>query len=515
MTFNARDPQFNEVEKIRYDVVPYAGIGGFDLGCGANKVFPHFVGIDNGVDTTLFNVTMQPDFIADCTKLPQFADGATECVFSSHLLEHIEDYRAALREWWRLVKVDGYLVLYLPHRDLYPRIGEPDANPDHKHDFAPDDILDAMREIASDADALVNDTRDGLREYSFFQVYQKLPAGRGWNESWLAPKPEKTAGIVRPGAYGDAIWSSSLTAELKRQGYHVTLYTGRAGAEVCAADPNVDRIIRLHDNAFPTDADWMLYYLWESRKYDRFHNMVGVVEVDLLPHPHDVRYQWPAAVRHARMNVNYLEAMHAVAQLPVAKYEQRFYPTAEERAWAVEQRAKLFNGPLVVVAPCGSGQPKTWPHVQDFIDLMAARQVYTLVVGDLRQEIKARSKYQVVIGRDLQIRQVMALAQTADVVVGTESAILNAVANEDQVLKVALLSHSSGENLTKHWSNTLTVEPAAIKCHPCHRLHVGFQFCTKDATTGFAACQAAVGAELVADAIGPTLDRLQVVDKAA
>ena len=98
MTFNARDPQLNEVEKVRYDVVPYAGTGGFDLGCGANKVFPHFVGIDSGVDTTLFNVTMQPDFIADCTKLPQFADGATECVFSSHLLEHIEDYRAALRE---------------------------------------------------------------------------------------------------------------------------------------------------------------------------------------------------------------------------------------------------------------------------------------------------------------------------------------------------------------------------------------------------------------------------------
>ena len=109
----------------------------------------------------------------------------------------------------------------------------------------------------------------------------------------------------------------------------------------------------------------------------------------------------------------------------------------------------------------------------------------------------------------------MALAQTADVVVGTETAILNAVANEDQVLKVALLSHSSGENLTKHWSNTLTVEPQAIQCHPCHRLHVGFEFCTKDATTGFAACQAAVGAELVADAIAPTLDRLQAVDKAA
>jgi hypothetical protein len=83
------------------------------------------------------------------------------------------------------------------------------------------------------------------------------------------------------------------------------------------------------------------------------------------------------------------------------------------------------------------------------------------------------------------------------------------------MLKVVLLSHSSPENLTKHWTNTMSVQPEAISCYPCHRLHVGFEFCTKDAETGFAACQAAVGAELVADAIAPTLDALQRVREAA
>ena len=118
------------------------------------------------------------------------------------------------------------------------------------------------------------------------------------------------------------------------------------------------------------------------------------------------------------------------------------------------------------------------------------------------------------IGTELPMRLAMTLATIADVVVGTESAIVNAVASEDN-LKVVLLSHSSPENLTKHWTNTMAVEPAGIACYPCHRLHRGFEFCSRDSVTGFAACQAAVGAETVAAAIAPTLDRLQAVREAA
>ena len=65
---------------------------------------------------------------------------------------------------------------------------------------------------------------------------------------------------------------------------------------------------------------------------------------------------------------------------------QRFYPSAEERSWASEQRRKLFPGPLVAIAPTGSGGPKTWPHVQRFMDLMAQIGVYTVVLGELRQD---------------------------------------------------------------------------------------------------------------------------------
>lgn len=513
MVWKAEDPEGNEAAKVRFDVVPFIGQSGLDLGCGPSKLFEHFIGVDSGKDIELFGVRMKPDIVvSSCVRMPIFGDQATDCVFSSHLLEHIEDYRAALKEWWRLVKVGGHLVLYLPHRDLYPRIGTPGSNPDHKHDFAPQDIVEAMEEVAADWDLLVNETRDQGREYSFLQVYRRRAAGAGIARSFADPRPAKKAAVVRPGAFGDALWTSSLTAELRAQGYHVTVYTGPAGGEVLEHDPNVDRLIPIQGALF-SDEEWIAYYLGESRKYDRFINLIGAVESRLLPHPHELPYHWPAKVRAARMGENYLESMFELAELPF-RMDQRFYPTEKEIAWARDQREKLFPGPLVVIAPTGSGLPKTWPHVQRFMELMAARGVYTVVLGEVRQELASIEPHAVVIGTDLPMRLAMTLATIADVVVGTESALINAVASEDN-LKVVLLSHSSPENLTKHWRNTMAVEPAGIACYPCHRLHRGFEFCTRDSVTGFAACQAAVAAETVSDAIAPTLDRLQAVKEAA
>lgn len=511
MTWAADDPQGNEAQKVRFDVLPYIGKNGLDLGCGPNKVFPHFVGIDSGVDTKLFGTPMKPDLtLPDCAHLEVFADGVFDCVFSSHLLEHIVDYRAALAEWWRVVKVGGSLILYLPHKDLYPNIGQPGSNPDHKHDFVNDDIVAAMTELG-DWDLVVNEVRGAAREYSFLQVYRRLPAGAGQAHHWREPKPMKTAAVVRPGAYGDGLQASSPIAALKAQGYHVTVYASDSVVEVLAEDPNIDRVIPIV-MGWMTDAAWLDFFRGEAKKYDRFVNLAGVVESRLLAHPTEYPHQWSHVVRHANMNRNYLEALHDHAEVP-RNFAQRFYPTAEEREWALARRA-ANPGPVVVLSPCGSGEPKTWPHAQRFMEIMADRGVYCLVFGDLRQPLTDVEPYAQVAGRAIPIRHAMAMAQVADVVVGTESAIVNAVAMEAN-RKVVLLMHSSAENLTKHWVNTIGVESPSVACYPCHRLHATMEHCTRDASTGFAACQSSISAEQVAALIAPTLDALQPHARAA
>lgn len=162
MVWRIDNPEGSESKKICWELVPYTRGLGLDIGCGPTKAFDHFIGIDSRKDTQMFGIQMNPDFtVPDASNLPMFASEQYDFAFSSHLLEHIEDYKAALKEWWRLVKVGGHLCLYLPHRNFYPNIGENGANPDHKHDFLPKDIIDAMKEIAPSWDLLVNQERNG------------------------------------------------------------------------------------------------------------------------------------------------------------------------------------------------------------------------------------------------------------------------------------------------------------------------------------------------------------------
>jgi hypothetical protein len=157
-------------------------------------------------------------------------------------------------------------------------------------------------------------------------------------------------------------------------------------------------------------------------------------------------------------------------------------------------------GPVVVLNPGGSGMVKWWPHAQEAMRLFAAAGVYTVLLGRLCQDdLEPVEPYAHVVGMEWPVRHALTFAQLADAVVGTESLIVNAVAMEP-MLKVVTLSHSSNENLTKHWVNTAGIEPKAVGCHPCHRVHPQtFGFCSQDKTTGFAACQAAVGPQMIVD----------------
>jgi predicted SAM-dependent methyltransferase len=173
MVWKIEESDGNETGKVLWELPQYTRGRGIDVGCGAWKAFPHFIGVDNYTDQRMFGTQMKPDVIANADDLALFADGSMDFVYSSHLLEHLEDTEKTLREWWRVIKVGGHLCLYLPHKLFYPNIGVKGANPDHKHDFMPDDIVDIMKRLGS-WDLVRNEDRNGGSEYSFFQVYKKL-----------------------------------------------------------------------------------------------------------------------------------------------------------------------------------------------------------------------------------------------------------------------------------------------------------------------------------------------------
>src|SRR4030066_106043 len=118
--YKAEGKQGNESAKVKWEIVPYARGKVLELGAGPWRTFAHFVTLDNFQE---WGRGWKPDIIGDAKDLSMFTSGYFDAVFSSHLLEHIEDFKAALKGWWRVIKQGGYLVLYLPHKENYPNIG--------------------------------------------------------------------------------------------------------------------------------------------------------------------------------------------------------------------------------------------------------------------------------------------------------------------------------------------------------------------------------------------------------
>ncbi len=92
----------------------------------------------------------------DAQYLASIPDESFDYVYSSHCLEHMRDVREALFNWFRVVKPGGFLILYIPERDLYEKRKELPSrfNADHKHMFLlgkseEPDTLDILEEISN------------------------------------------------------------------------------------------------------------------------------------------------------------------------------------------------------------------------------------------------------------------------------------------------------------------------------------------------------------------------------
>lgn len=128
----------NEAAKCLPRVKKYLKGAGLDLGCGSFPIVDNAIGVDLRDGPAKIK--------SDVRDLSMFADETMDFVFSSHTLEDLRGTRDALAEWARVVKPGGYLVLYLPHEDFYPKVGHPLANRDHVHNFRTWDVIKHLQD---------------------------------------------------------------------------------------------------------------------------------------------------------------------------------------------------------------------------------------------------------------------------------------------------------------------------------------------------------------------------------
>jgi ADP-heptose:LPS heptosyltransferase len=260
---------------------------------------------------------------------------------------------------------------------------------------------------------------------------------------------------------------------------------------------------------------------WDETKkqYDKWINLCESVECTLLAAYGRVSWEWPNQLRQKYLDRNYLEWTHELAEIP-PPYKPKFYSTSEEKAWA-KDKARSYGKINILWSLSGSSGHKVWPHLDAVIAglMVQYTDIHVTLVGDefckiLEQGWTNERRVHKQSGV-WSIRESMSFAEVADIVIGCETGLLNAAGSMD-CWKIVTLSHSSRENLTKHWKNVINLEGKGCNKHPCHQLHGAngtdpWLDCPQDKETGTALCQHSVPASMMFQAIESIIGKQRMV----
>lgn len=117
-----------------------------DLGCGGQKIHPNAIGVDirpRGTMGVGYNSTHASagDIEADSTDLHMVPSGSIDGILAKHLLEHIIRPIPALKEWARILKEGGKLVIIVPDWRFCEAIA---CDPSHTAAYTPDSLKDII-----------------------------------------------------------------------------------------------------------------------------------------------------------------------------------------------------------------------------------------------------------------------------------------------------------------------------------------------------------------------------------
>jgi len=126
-------PQFQALGNASQFAIPFAlhfckGYG-YDIGyCKEDLKFPGSIGIDKS-ETSDYDANNLPDKLVDY-------------IYSSHCLEHVDNWVETLEYWISKINNGGILFLYLP--DFSQKYWRPWNNRKHKHCLTPDLLKNFM-----------------------------------------------------------------------------------------------------------------------------------------------------------------------------------------------------------------------------------------------------------------------------------------------------------------------------------------------------------------------------------
>jgi len=112
----------------------------YDMGCGRNKTVPRAIGVDV---LPVADITCR---IEDLPKL-RIESESSSAIISRHSIEHLEDPKAALEEWRRLLKPGGKIIVVLPDDEFIDTMDPIFGVGEHKHAFTRTGFRDLVESI--------------------------------------------------------------------------------------------------------------------------------------------------------------------------------------------------------------------------------------------------------------------------------------------------------------------------------------------------------------------------------
>lgn len=314
-------------------------------------------------------------------------------------------------------------------------------------------------------------------------------------------KKVKKVLVIRLGAFGDAVMVTPLLRELHKDGYEITFHISKEGHTVLRNNPYIKKFI-IEQSDRKTMEEFEYDWAQMSVGFDKVINLCGTIENRLLKTRRDVGYDWDHLKRHTACNINYYEQTMTCGGYPGADCRPELHFTSAEIQDAKRFRKKYKDYFLVLWSLSGSAQHKTYPftdYVQEAI--LKHPDVMIVTVGDMVCQLLEWKHPRIKNFSGIwSIRKSMLMCKYADCVVGTETGVLNASSAFDTP-KVVLLSHSSVENLTKHWTNCTSLTPMGLECYPCHKLIYDRSECTLDPVLQTPMCTTTIRSREVFSAI--------------
>lgn len=325
----------------------------------------------------------------------------------------------------------------------------------------------------------------------------------------------KWAGVARFGGVGDNLIAASVARGLKLQGFTTEYLTATPASCVFENNPYIDRIIVKDKDTIPSDGlQWQLWFANRAKEYDRFANLSHSCEALCAFFVGSTPFWWPEAARRKFANRNYLEVVHDILDVPY-EFGPLFFPTAEEIAKAQITKRKIGER---YIGWCLSGTriDKVYPHAPAVIARIIREldipvvmfgapgkdsEMARLILEYVEHQNSSHKHLHSAISPDPEkptwpIRRVLTQALFSDLLVAPDTGPSWACAFAP-VPKVIILSHASPENVTKHWTNTITLHAnqKEISCYPCHRLHDDPSTCRANKENTGAACVSSISVE--------------------